>query len=139
MKNYVRYTGFIILALSMLAPAAKAQAEITSVSDGINKAGRQRMLTQRIVKDFCLIGQDVAAEPASKELKKSISLFEKQLKELKAFTPTEKIKQRVSTVDMEWGPFRKMAEGKSGKESCRALNEAGEDLLRNSHKIVLAL
>ena len=139
MNNYLRFTGFIVLALSMLAPAVKAQAEITTVSDAINKAGRQRMLTQRIIKDFCLIGQGVASEAARKELKKSTSLFDSQLKELKAFTPTKKIKERVSRVDMEWGPFLKMADGKSNKETCRTLNEAGEDLLRDSHKIVLAL
>ena len=139
MKNSLRLTGLFILGLSILIPVMPAQAEITTVSDAINKAGRQRMLSQRIVKDFCLVGQGIAKEQALKELKKSTDLFNSQLNELKAFTPTSKIKQRVDRVDVQWGPFLEMTKSTASKETCLALNEAGEDLLRDSHKIVLAL
>ena len=37
-------------ALGLLVPAGKAQAEVADLNDAINKAGRQRMLSQRLAK-----------------------------------------------------------------------------------------
>ena len=42
-----------------LLTVTSAWAEITTLSSAINKAGRQRMLTQRIVKAYCLVGMSV--------------------------------------------------------------------------------
>ena len=62
-------------------------AEITSISSAINKAGRQRMLTQRMVKSYSMIGISVQYVAANEQLSKAIDLFELQLSELKAYPP----------------------------------------------------
>ena len=140
MNKTLRYSSVLFLsALIGLTISIPAGAEISTLAEAINKAGRQRMLSQRIVKNYCLIGMDIMKEAATKQLDASVKLFNSQLEELKGFTPTDKVKQRVEKVVMLWGPFQEVTRVASTKESCEALNEAGEDLLRNSHKVVLAL
>jgi len=139
MKTSCRASAVLLAIMLSLAFSLPARAEIKTLAEAINKAGRQRMLSQRIVKDYCLTGMGVAKEASSKELKKSTDLFNSQLEELRAFTPTDKIKQRVEKVVALWDPFLKTTREPATKETCKALNEASEDLLAASHKLVLAL
>ena len=54
-----KYIAAVLCGLFLLAghlPAAQAEADF-NISEAINKAGRQRMLTQRIVKSYLQMGQ----------------------------------------------------------------------------------
>ena len=53
------------------------------MEDLINKAGRQRMLCERMVKSYVQVVSGVAPGPAAGELAHSIGVFERQLTELK--------------------------------------------------------
>lgn len=139
MKAFLRNSTALLIYLVCLTISFPASAEITSLADAINKAGRQRMLSQRIVKDYCLAGMDVAKAASAKELKKSMNLFGSQLEELKAYTSTDQVKQQVEKVVSLWGPFLETTRTASTQESCKALNEASEELLHASHEVVLAL
>jgi len=139
MKSKSRILLVLITAILSLTVSLPVLAEIKTLAEAINKAGRQRMLTQRIVKNHCLIGMNVRKDAAAEELKKATDLFSRQLEELKGFTPTEQIKERVTKADSLWQPFFETVKKAPTKESCEALNESGEDLLRASHKVVLAL
>ena len=139
MKVSIRYSTALLISLVCLTISVPAGAEITSLADAINKAGRQRMLSQRIVKDYCLVGMDVAKGASAKELRKSTGLFESQLQELKAYTSTDQVKQQVEKVASLWGALLETIRSKPTRESCKALNEASEDLLQASHEVVQTL
>ena len=62
---------FLLLSVAVFA-SAPSQAGIDNMASAINKAGRQRMLTQRIVKAYCQIGLDVRAEEARVQLDKAM-------------------------------------------------------------------
>ena len=84
----------------------------------INVAGRQRMLSQKASKEFCLIiaGQDVAANRAA--LAQTIALFDTSLQALRngdddmgmPAAPTEKIQTQLQIVADLWNPLRAVLE-----------------------------
>ncbi len=73
----------------------------------INKAGRQRMLTQRMAKDYLLIGAEVRTEESLRELDNSMSTFDETLKELIVYAPTNEIAYNLEKVSNLWSVFRK--------------------------------
>ncbi len=101
-----------ILTLSLaslgLCGARATQAQ-GALGEAINKAGRQRMLSQRIGKAWLALGQQVEPQRAGKVLLDSMSLFEHQLQELKAFAPTPDIRATYSKLDVTWGEFKTLA------------------------------
>lgn len=58
MNKLIRSTH-IILLISLLVFPFESFADISTMSSAINKAGRQRMLSQRIVATYCQVGMDI--------------------------------------------------------------------------------
>jgi len=94
-----------------------ANAQVTDLNDAINKAGRQRMLSQRASKAYLALVQNVESRNAQQVLDKSIALFERQLGELKAFAPNPTIRGTYESLDNAWGEFKRELTGMTpGKE-----------------------
>jgi hypothetical protein len=83
-----------------------AQARITTLNEAINKAGRQRMLSQRMAKAWLAWGQDIAPERAQKVMTDSLALFERQLAELQAFAPTPAIQATYASLALAWADYK---------------------------------
>jgi len=96
----------LFIASSALA-AVGARAQVADLNDAINKAGRQRMLSQRASKAYLALVQKVETRNAQQVLDKSIALFERQLVELKAFAPSPAIRSTYDALDGAWGDFRR--------------------------------
>ena len=64
-----------------------AHSQVADMNDAINKAGRQRMLSQRMSKAYLALVQQVEPGTAQQVLDRSVALFDRQLVELKAFAP----------------------------------------------------
>ncbi len=136
-----RFIITLFCGLSLLIghlPAAQAEVDF-NISEAINKAGRQRMLTQRIVKSYLQMGQDVRYRVASKHLKESVALFELQLGQLKAFTKDPETQRGLELVEKLWLPVKTIATGPVQREQAQALRERAEKLLVAAHQVVLML
>jgi len=114
-----------------------ASAEIQTVAEAINKSGRQRMLTQRIVRAYAQIGLKVKRRESEKMLKGAVKLFDEQLEELTAFALTAKLKKRVKKVHQLWPALKKTATGKVNKAGASKLLDTNDDLLKACHQLVL--
>lgn len=101
-----------IAAATALA-ALPALAQINGINEAINKAGRQRMLTQRMAKAWLAVGQDVEASKAEKILFESMALFDRQFVELKAFAPNEEIRSTYKAMEGVWGDYKTVLVGSS--------------------------
>lgn len=128
----------LILSLALLAGPVMA-AEITSLGDAINQAGRQRMLSQRIVRAYSQILLNADPDIAKKQLKGALSLFQVQLDNLKAYSPSATISTDLDEVDALWQPFRQAAEADITDEGLNMLVDINEALLAAAHKVVLDL
>ena len=146
--------SFVWLALVIITPLLfvpqLAQAEITSIADAINKSGRQRMLSQRMLSAYYQIGKQINLTKSKKQLSDARDLFESQLNELKVYSTTAEVVtlQAKLSVDLD-GALRKVSTllapvkaintapvQKSRAEELRALSE---ELLKASHQVVLHL
>lgn len=103
--------GLSTLAVAGRAAAANPGAvpETLTLGSAINKAGRQRMLSQRIAKAYCEIGLKVWMPQAQQVLTDSVRLFDSQLAELQTFAPTADIRQTYQTLSQQWAEYKSLA------------------------------
>lgn len=91
----------------------QVSAQIINLNDAINKAGRQRMLSQRLAKSYLQIGQGIDVERSRTILDASLALFDRQLVELKAFAPTPENKAALSDLEKSWLRYKEVLVGRA--------------------------
>lgn len=89
-----------------IVTAGMAQAQITDINSAINKAGRERMLSQRMAKAYFQIGLGVDIDRSRRVLDTSISLFDRQLVELKNYAPTPEIRETYRQLETSWIDYK---------------------------------
>jgi hypothetical protein len=135
-----RRTAMGLIGSLSLLTAGNIFAQITDLNDAINKAGRQRMLSQRMAKAYLAMGQRVVAQRGQDILGASMTLFDRQLAELKAFAPTPDIKATYSQLDAAWGDYRTALVGQAPtRESAPALIDLDGKVLALANKGTLQL
>jgi nitrate/nitrite-specific signal transduction histidine kinase len=147
MKQYRSpYRSFIALfcaAVLWLAVPQGVQAatapEITSMGEAINQAGRQRMLTLRMLKYYALAGQDVRARHSLEALKDAEELFESQMTRLKAFVEDDGVKRQLTEAESLWNNVKPIYASAPNREQVMTLYANNEALLAACHQIVLSL
>lgn len=102
-RRRVLIQGSCVLAL---AAATSARAQIDDLNEAINKAGRQRMLSQRLCKGYIALAEGVEAPLAQQVLDRSIAQFDKQLAELKAFAGTPDLRATYAGLEVAWSGFK---------------------------------
>jgi len=101
-----RHALSLLPALASTWAPTRAQAQVSSLNDAINKAGRQRMLSQRCAKAYLALGQGVRPDHAEKVLADSIALFDRQLVELHAYAPTAPLQATYEALDTAWRRYK---------------------------------
>jgi Type IV pili methyl-accepting chemotaxis transducer N-term len=78
------------------------------INDGtlLNIAAKQRMLIERMTKDYVFQTLGTYKEKAAKEQLTSSVLFEEQLKNLSNNAPNDKVKLRLEKVQKSWDEFK---------------------------------
>ena len=97
-------TPLVALSSGLLGPAVRAQ--VNNLNDAINKAGRQRMLSQRIAKAYFQFGQGFDVERSQRVLDASVALFDRQLVELKNYAVTPEIKETYLSLEKSWIEYK---------------------------------
>lgn len=100
--------------LLVLAGAASCgvQAQVLDVNDAINKAGRQRMLSQRMAKAWLALVHKTESTAAQQILDRSMALFDRQLVELKSYAPNVEIRKTYADLEIAWSEYKAALVGK---------------------------
>lgn len=86
-----------------LTAAVSAQAQVANLGDAINKAGRQRMLSQRMAEFYLAKNWNVDAAVSQREMTKARDEFVPALEILRnAPEATAEIKQELQLADNQW-------------------------------------
>ena len=135
--------SFLIGAGGLLAAPAFALNEAAKPAAGlalgaaINKAGRQRMLSQRMAKAYAMQSAGVLPERAGQLLDSSRRLFEAQLAELKTLAPSEAIQGALATLDTAWRLYREVLARSPSPDNARQVLAESENTLRAAHALTL--
>ena len=129
----------VIFMVFCLWTVPAVYADELTYAIAIDKAGRQRMLTQRIVKSYVQVGLGANARLSRQQLEESVDLFETQLSELKEFSHDKEIGNALEQVEMLWQPFKKAATTVPDKSGAAQLNQMDEVLLQACETVVSLL
>ena len=122
-------------------PAAPAQPAKSSVSSEqmVNLAGRQRMLSQRMAKDYFYAGKNINKSNALKQLKKSLADFKKTQTLLSAEINDEEIKNLIVFVNMSLDEFVELSNETYNVDNGTIILDLSESMLEGSQYVVQAL
>ncbi len=131
--------NFLTLALGgILLPrawAAEPARPAVGLGAAINKAGRQRMLSQRMVKAFAMQSANLMPEKAASQLEQSRRLFDMQLAELGSLVPNTAIQSGLADLDQAWRIYREVLARTPGTDAARLVLAESERTLRAAHAL----
>ena len=128
-----------VIAIFLCIFSVQSFAEVLTMGSALNKAGRQRMLTQNIMKNYLALGLEVDVVRARDELDRSVALFEEQFQELTEYAPSDKISASLAQVEGLWLDYRALAIGKVTRDNAAKLLDRNNAILAACHQVVLDL
>ena len=129
-----------LLVISLMLVGNDALAQISDINSAINKAGRQRMLSQRMAKAYFQIGQQIDVDRSKKVLDASIAVFDRQLVELKNYAPTPDIKETYLKLERSWLAYKDVLVGAvPSLENGSKVLAISEEVLALAHQATVEL
>ena len=125
-----------------LAKSTEASSNPVVVADTvklIDIAGRQRMLSQRIAKDYLYVGKSIASSKARKQLQKSLEELEDAHKLLVESINDEEIRNLLAFVQMSTEDFSATAKEKFNIDNAQLVIDLSESMLEGSQYVVDSL
>jgi nitrate/nitrite-specific signal transduction histidine kinase len=117
---------------SMLLGSGLYAVEIKSAEDAVNIAGKQRMYTQRMLKDYAMVGMGNTFGDPGADLNQTIDDFNDHLASLKKYAKMDETKKSLDKVETLWNPIQKELQGTPSIENAEKLQEKLEELLKAS-------
>ncbi len=139
-KTLNRFILFVILFLVLVVPgAALAEIDEATLNHAIDRAGLQRMLTQKMLKSYCQLGQDQFYIKPDEKLAVALIRYEEGLDFLKNFKSVAGVKKSLTKINSIWPKYKLLITKKAIKDNVPELVQLNEKLLSLSHQIVLDL
>ncbi len=138
-KNKIIWTLISALILTGSCLVTSASSAIESIEEAVNRAGRQRMITQRLLKDYAMVGMGLKfADPAA-DMKEKIGWFDETLKELQAMQVNDDVNKSLLENETLWKPIKVVLEGTPEKARAKDLQISLEALLKSCHRSTVLL
>ncbi len=140
----IRFIKLLVAASLVLAPTVlpcvAANMPSAAALDAVNLAGRQRMLSQRIVKNYTQLGLGVLSEAADRQLRESIFRFDAsqtqlhQQVSLKSASNTD-----LEMLGTEWHKLKPLLASRPNRDTALQVEKQAELILAASHQLTLSL
>jgi nitrate/nitrite-specific signal transduction histidine kinase len=123
-------------AVGMFAKASASKLS-PEVAKTLNRAGKQRMLTQKMTKELLLVANGIDADENKANAKKTGELFESTLTDLTTKCKNDEIKKQLGVVAKLWGEYKSIIEKADVSDtSLKKAEELNIPLLKNMNKAV---
>ena len=132
----MRMIGRASFAIFLLAGSLSAM-EIKSLSHAVDMAGKQRMYTQRMLKDYTMIGMHNTFGDPAKDLKETVGYFEAHLEALVVFSTLEETRMSLDKVKVLWQPVKQLLTAAPEKAKAAKLQEMLEALLEQANEVTV--
>jgi Type IV pili methyl-accepting chemotaxis transducer N-term len=132
--------GYIVWAFITAALTAPSLANAAEARSPLNRAGEQRMLSQRMVKAYGMMALGSMTRASAEQLRDSIARFEANMAALAGPSrDAPKVRQAREDLMQTWVPFRAKLFELATPESVRTLARMGDEVLARAERLVLAL
>ena len=128
-----KYILKVLLSFALLTSAISAM-EIKNLSQAVDVAGKQRMFTQRMLKDYTMAGMHNRFGNPQEDLKKIMAAFEDHMQSLYDFTTDATTKKSIEVSQKLWIPVKEMLGAEPSKKNARTLQVKLEALLKAADK-----
>ncbi len=130
-------TAATVTAAAAAAMVSKAKAASTTKNtELLNLAGEQRMLSQRIAKNYFYKGMHINTTKASKQLEESLAQFNQSLEKINRQITDKKVKKMIRFVDMSKNDFMSIDSSRYDLENGALVLDLSESMLEGSQYIV---
>lgn len=135
MSINVKKTIKIILLPSLLCSYSFG-LEIKDLSHAVDVSGKQRMFTQRMLKNYAMVGLENNFGNPDEDLKKIMAAFENHLDSLIAFNKDAATEESLEKVKVLWAPLKIALNEAPSKDQAGKMQEDLEALLKQSNEAV---
>jgi nitrate/nitrite-specific signal transduction histidine kinase len=138
-KGLTKKLGAIAVVVSLSISSLMASNVVSDTVKLIDIAGKQRMLSQRIAKDYLYAGKNVAKSKATKELKVSLKELNSAHKLLVDSINDPEIQNLLSFVKMSGEDFEATAKKAFDLDNAQLVIDLSESMLEGSQYVVNSL
>ncbi len=125
-------------AMASAADARNCRSVSRPLSDTINKAGRQRMLSQRMAKSWLMLERGVLTRQAREVLRQSVDLFERQKNELDTVASSPQSRAASAELSEAWPAYKALLRAEPSRKAARELFSINEEVLAAAQKLTLS-
>ncbi len=133
MKKIINGLVLYPIICSILFCSVSFAMEIKDLAQAVDVAGKQRMFTQRMLKNYVMIGMDNHFANPTKDLNFIMGEFEDHLNSLIEFNSEEETKVSLDKVRELWRPIKASLKEEPSKDNIREIQEALEALLKEAN------
>ena len=135
MSHFMKKAIKIVLIPSLISTSLFA-IEIKNLSVAVDVAGKQRMFTQRMLKDYAMVGLENNFGNPGEDLKKIMGSFDNHLQSLRKFNKDKATEESLAKVRVLWDPIQSSLQEAPTKEKAGKMQEDLEALLKQSNEAV---
>ena len=118
-----------LVSILMLATSVSG-IEINSPTHAVDIAGKQRMFTQRMLKDYAMVGMGNTFGKPTEDLKNISADFQDHIEALANYTKNDEVKKSIKKVEALWIPLQKTLAEPPRKEKVAKLQIDLDALLK---------
>ncbi len=138
-RAFTRLILGVFVSVTTLLGASHGKTVSGNIAEVINIAGKQRMLSQRIAKDYLYIGKKIAVDKATKQIEQSLSAFKKSQKYLEKAINDPEIKNLIAFVNISEKELEATAKKPFSLDNAQLVLDLSESMLEGSQYIVDSL
>jgi len=124
-----------IILLTSLVSVSVYAVEIKTDADAVNIAGKQRMYSQRMIKDYAMVGMENTFGDPKNDLQKTADAFSDGLTSLKTYTKDAKIQEKIKETESFWKDVKKELLATPDKNKALQLRSNTDKLFLLSNEI----
>lgn len=129
----------LLACLGLSGPLLATNVAPIDAATAVNIAGMQRMLSQRIAKDYLMIASEVRVEQANRQLDDSLAQFDSNLQALDGYAGAPALQQPLGQVQQLWQDYRLLVLQAPQRQTALQVLEQSERLLAASEALVQAI
>ncbi|MES9901958.1 MAG: type IV pili methyl-accepting chemotaxis transducer N-terminal domain-containing protein [Sedimenticola sp.] len=134
--NISKYIMALLLTL-LVALTFSASAAGVDIAAAVDKAGKQRMLSQKIAKAYFYLGKGIRPDKVGRQLQDSLSLFKINHSDLKSTITDKGVQDMLAFVDFAVDEYSDLAERPYNEENAALILDLSETILEASQDIVV--